>query len=192
KKREYVGLIHESSQSANSLLDNLLNWSRTQTDRIKFTPARIELFSNVLEIQRMLNSSMEKKNIHFENRIAENTFAWADPNMIQTIVRNLISNAIKFTPADGTIELSSESLDDRIMISVRDTGIGISEEKQKKLFDFGDFNSSSGTEGEHGTGLGLLICYEFVKKHGGNLIVKSKTGLGTTFTFDVSASEPGI
>lgn len=185
RKREYLGLINESSQYAHNLLENLLNWSRTQTDRIKYDPSTIELCSLVQEIYLMVHSSVEKKNIRFENSIPENTFSFADSNMIQTVMRNLLSNAIKFTPENGSITVSAESSEERVTVSVQDTGIGIPEEQQKRLFDFGEFYTSAGTGGEQGTGLGLLICYEFIKRHGGNLNVRSETGKGSTFYFDI-------
>ncbi len=189
KKREYLKLIHESTEFANSLLDNLLDWSRTQTDHIKYNPSNVELHSSVIEIRQMFHSSIIKKNIHFENLIPKNTYAWVDPNMFKTVLRNLIGNAIKFTPDNGTIELSIEASDDKIIVSLRDTGIGMSEEQQEKLLDFGNFYTTNGTGGEQGTGLGLMICHEFIKKHGGTLKLKSQPGKGTTFSFDIPARE---
>ncbi len=185
KKREYLGLIHDSSQFAHNLLENLLNWSRTQTDRIKFNPSRMELHSSVQEIQQFLSTSLEKKKIHLENLVPEGTFALADQNMIQTVLRNLLGNAIKFTPRNGSITVSAETSDDKVLVSVKDTGIGIPGEQQKKLFRFGEFHTSVGTDGEQGTGLGLLICFEFIKKHGGTLQFTSRSGKGTTFSFDI-------
>jgi PAS domain S-box-containing protein len=188
RKREYLGLINESSQYAHNLLENLLNWSRTQTDQIKYNPARIKLNSLVLDIFRILHSSMEKKNLRFENRIPENIQAFADPNMIQTVLRNLLSNAIKFTPENGSITVIAEAGGDRIVVCVQDTGMGIPEDQQKKLFSFGEFHTTKGTEGEQGTGLGLLICHEFVKKHGGTLRLESSPGAGTAFYFDIPSN----
>lgn len=188
RKREYLGLINESSQYAHNLLENLLNWSRTQTERIKYDPTRIELYSSIEEIYRILHGSIEKKKIQFENRIPENTFAFADPNMLQTVMRNLLSNAIKFTPDNGSITVSAETSDDKVTVSVQDTGIGIPHEEQKKLFSFGEFYTTSGTEGEPGTGLGLLICHDFIKKHGGKLNIKSESGKGSIFYFDIPAN----
>jgi two-component system sensor histidine kinase/response regulator len=188
RKREYLGLINESTQYAHNLLENLLNWSRAQTNSIRYNPAKTELHSPVLEIYRILHSSMEKKNLNFESRVPENTMAFADPNMIQTILRNLLSNAIKFTPENGSIWVSAKARGDRIVVSVQDTGMGIPEDQQKKLFSFGEFHTTKGTDGEQGTGLGLLICHEFVKKHGGALRLESSPGAGTTFYFDIPSN----
>ncbi len=190
KKREYLGIILESSRYAHNLLENLLNWSRAQMDSIKYIPEKMNLYESLEEIHRVLRSSIEKKNIHFENRIPEDAYAWADSNMIQAILRNLLSNAIKFTPENGKIEVSTRQTDDKIVLSVKDTGVGISPDQQKKLFEFGEFHTSAGTDGEQGTGLGLVICHEFIKKHGGSLQVKSETGKGTTFYFDIPVSNP--
>ncbi len=187
KKLEYLGLIHESSEFANNLLENLLNWSRAQMDSIRYNPAIMDLHSCIMEIHRMLHSSMERKTIEFRNLIPENSFAFADQNMIQTIVRNLLNNAVKFTPENGTIEVHLETRGEKQLISIRDSGIGIPEEQQKKLFSFGEFHTTPGTAGEQGTGLGLIICHEFIKKHGGSLRLDSEPGKGTTFTFDIPA-----
>ncbi len=189
KKKKYLELINESSQFANTLLENLLNWSRAQTDSIKYNPSKIDLYASVIEVHRMLHPSMERKKVQFENRIPENSFVYADQNMIQTVIRNLIGNAIKFTPENGTIEISSETENKKLMVSIKDSGIGISREQQEKLFNFGEFNTTSGTEGEQGTGLGLQICQEFIKKHGGTLRLNSLVGKGSTFTFDIPVWE---
>ena len=105
--------------------------------------------------------------------------------MVNTILRNLISNAIKFTPEGGEVRLALTEKNDRIIIKVTDTGIGMSAEDQKKLFKLDEFHSTTGTGGETGTGLGLIVCREFIKKHGGELIVESKTNKGSTFSFDL-------
>jgi PAS domain S-box-containing protein len=185
RKREYLELINESSQHAHNLLENLLNWSCTQTGRISYNPESVELNSSVEDILRILQGSLQKKGIKFENLIPENTPAHADPNMIQTVLRNLLSNAVKYTPEGGKITVGAEVRNGRTIVSVKDSGTGIPEEDQKKLFSFGEFHTTRGTEGEQGTGLGLLICYEFIKKHGGSLRLESKPGAGSTFYFDI-------
>ncbi len=190
KKKEFLGLINESSQLAHDLLENLLSWSRAQTDRIRFKPSKMELQSAVLEIQQFANSSLEKKKILFTNDIPAGTFAYADPDMILTVLRNLVSNAIKFSPESGNIKVSAEPGEEKIIIRVIDNGVGIPEEQQKKLFSFGEFQTTTGTDGEHGTGLGLLICHEFIKRNDGTLAVESETGVGSTFYFDLPAYKP--
>jgi signal transduction histidine kinase len=190
KKVEFLGLINESSQYANNLLDNLLHWSRTQTDRIKYSPIKFDLHSLVNEIQHMLHGNAEKKQLALLNLVPEATYVYADKNMIHTVLRNLVSNSIKFTPEEGTISIEAVPEEGHIHVSVKDNGVGIPLDKQGKLFSFGEFHSTSGTAGEPGTGLGLIICFEFIKKHGGKLSFSSESGRGTTFTFNLPCQEP--
>ena len=192
KKQEFLGLINESSQYANNLLDNLLHWSRTQTDSIKYNPIKFDLHSLVNEIQRMLHGNVEKKQLALLNLVPEASYVYADRNMIHTVLRNLISNSIKFTPEEGTISVEAAPEKESIHIIVKDNGVGIPLDKQGKLFSFGEFHSTSGTAGEPGTGLGLIICFEFIKKHGSELSFSSESGKGTSFTFYLDSHEPSI
>ena len=192
KKLEFLGLINESSQYANNLLDNLLHWSRTQTDRIKYSPIKFDLHSLVNEIQHMMHGNAEKKQLALLNLVPEATYVYADKNMIHTVLRNLVSNSIKFTPEEGTISFEAVPEGDHIHVSVRDNGVGIPLNKQGKLFSFGEFHSTSGTAGELGTGLGLIICFEFIKKHTSELSFSSESGTGTTFTFNLPGQEPSV
>ena len=139
----------------------------------------------VKEIELILNGALAKKKLIFENRIPEGSRVYADKNMVQTVLRNLISNAIKFTPEGGTVTVYATPLNGKLSISVRDTGTGIPISRQKALFNFDEFHSTAGTAGESGTGLGLIICNDFIKKHGGELTFHSKEGEGTTFTFSL-------
>ncbi len=192
KKKEFLGLINESSQYANNLLDNLLHWSRTQTDSIKYSPIKFDLHSLVNEIQHMLHGNAEKKQLAVLNLVPEASYVYADKNMIHTVFRNLVSNSIKFTPAEGTISVEAVPEEEFIHIIVKDNGVGIPLDKHGKLFSFGEFHSTSGTAGEPGTGLGLIICFEFIKKHGRELSFSSESGKGTSFTFDLASQEPSI
>lgn len=192
KKLEFLGLINESSQYANNLLDNLLLWSRTQTERIKYTPIKFDLHSLVNEIQQMMHGNAEKKQLALLNLVPEASYVYADRNMIHTVFRNLVSNSIKFTPAEGTISIEAVPKEELIQVIVKDNGVGIPLDKQGKLFSFGEFHSTSGTAGEPGTGLGLIICFEFVKKHGSKLSFDSESGKGTSFTFNLSREEPSL
>jgi signal transduction histidine kinase len=117
--------------------------------------------------------------------IHKNIIFAADENMIRTVIRNLISNAIKFTPKNGTVKVAARALDDQISISVSDTGIGMTEEAIEKLFKIETSFTSRGTENEKGTGLGLLLCKEFVEKHGGTIRVESEPGKGSRFQFSI-------
>jgi signal transduction histidine kinase len=190
KKLEFLNLIKVSSQYANNLLDNLLHWSRTQTERIKYSPIKFDLHSLVNEIQHMLHGNAEKKQLALLNLVPEASYVYADKNMIHTVLRNLISNSIKFTPEEGTISVESTPVEGQLNVSVKDNGVGIPLDKQGKLFEFGEFHSTSGTAGEPGTGLGLIICFEFIKKHRGELSLSSESGKGTTFTFNLPIEEP--
>jgi len=185
KKQEYLGMIHDSAEFARSLLDNLLNWSRSQSGTIHYDPGPVDLLQTVVEMQQALMANMENKNLEFINEIPEGSVAYADLNMIQTILRNLISNAIKFTPDGGSVKVSAVKSGIGLAVSVSDTGVGIPEEAQARIFSFGEFHSTAGTDGEQGTGLGLVICREFIRKHGGELSLKSAKGKGTTFTFTI-------
>jgi signal transduction histidine kinase len=140
----------------------------------------------------MLHGNAEKKQLALLNLVPEASYVYADKNMIHTVLRNLVSNSIKFTPEEGTISVEAVPEEDFIHLSVKDNGVGIPLDKQGKIFSFGEFHSTSGTAGEPGTGLGLIICFEFIKKHGGELSFSSESGKGTTFTFNMPIQEPSI
>ena len=188
-KLEYIGLIHESSQYAFDLLENLLHWSRSQTGSITFSPSKIDISGIIEDNRHMLNASLKKKGLSFSNKIPEGIIVHADKNMVNTVVRNLVNNAIKFTREGGSIRISHEMVDRYIAIHVTDTGVGMEEEVMDKLFNLENFYTSAGTAGETGTGLGLIVCKEFVKKHSGEISVKSRPGEGSTITFTLPADQ---
>jgi PAS domain S-box-containing protein len=190
KKQEFIGLIFESSQYAYNLLENLLQWSRTQTDSIKYNPSNQSLSQIINDTMHVLNASIQKKDLIFNSEIQMGIFVYVDKNMIETVIRNLVNNAIKFTPAGGKITISVKDKDNFLAISVSDTGVGIKPEDLSRLFQFEDFHTTAGTAGELGTGLGLIICHEFIKKHGGEILVTSESGKGSIFTFTLPKSEP--
>ena len=189
KKQEYIQLMHESSQYAYHLLENLLHWSRSQTERIQFSPVNVDLFEIIDEINHMLLASFKKKDITFSNEIPEGTLVFGDKNMISTIVSNLVNNATKFTPDGGSIKVFHEATDQDITIHISDTGIGMEQKVIDKLFNLDQFYSTTGTDGESGTGLGLIVIHEFVKKHNGTISVKSKPGKGSTFSITLPGSK---
>ena len=188
KQKQFIGIIHNSIQNTYQLLDDLLLWSRSQKGSINFKPEKINLYllsSGTIEV---LEQSAENKSITLKNEIPEDVFVKADNNMLSIIIRNLISNAIKFTPKEGEITIKSHLITDKsnqkfTEITVKDNGVGISKEIQPKLFDIGENTSSEGTENERGTGLGLILCKEFVEKHGGKIRVESEVGNGSEFIF---------
>lgn len=176
-------IINNSARQGYRLLENLLEWSRMQTGSIAWKPKQVDLWDLVNEVVNLLTGSAEQKQISLEAKIDENLTAFIDANMINTVVRNLISNAIKFTPKGGKIIVESKLLNDFIEISVTDNGVGIDSDKIDKLFKIGESVVGIGTEHETGTGLGLILCKEFVEQHKGKIYLKSELGKGSVFTF---------
>lgn len=181
--REYIAIIFETSRTSYSLLENLLDWSRSQTGRIKMEPKEIDISSLVALNIRLLESPARKKSILLQSNIEEKTFAFADKNMIETIVRNLISNAIKFTGEGGNITVEAERNGNVLQVCIVDTGIGIRSESIDKLFRIDQNISTKGTANESGTGLGLILCKEFIERNGGEIWVESEEGKGSQFYF---------
>lgn len=187
---ELLSMIKTSSESAYNLLENLLQWARTQTDRIKYNPTLINIHDIIQQNVILSTATAEKKKITILTELLCGGTAWADFNMINLVIRNLLSNALKFTPDNGTITVKCLDSQNKICtISISDTGIGISEDNIKKLFKIDEYFSTSGTAGESGTGLGLIICREFIEKNQGVLSVESKLDQGTTFSFTLPLKE---
>ncbi|WP_372644725.1 ATP-binding protein [Ancylomarina sp.] len=182
---EYAHIIHNASQRAMNLLTNLLVWSRSQMGKIKYTPENCDLEVLFNEIAELLNDSAQQKSITISSEIENNSVVFVDKNMICTILRNLISNGIKFTKSGGTITICAHPKVDEWLITVSDNGVGISNEAIDKLFLMEYSYSTLGTQKEVGTGLGLLLCKEFVSMHGGRIWVESEVGKGSTFYFSI-------
>jgi len=180
---KFLHLIHTSSTSGNNLLENLLQWSRSQTGRITFDPIVITLAAIAEEVFDLLEGDAQRKNITLHQLIHPSTRVTADENMLKTIFRNLISNAIKFTPDNGTVMLKTKSTGSTVEITVADTGIGIAPENQALLFRIDATFTTKGTANEPSTGLGLIICKEFVEKNNGEIWLESKIGVGSEFKF---------
>ncbi len=190
QKKRFISIIYESLQNTLKLLDNLLQWSLSQRGVIVFNPEKINLYLKAKETCDLLKQSAEKKSIKLINQLALNIHVEADGDMLATIIRNLLSNAIKYTRKSGEITIKTFLVPDEnniqyMGISVSDTGVGIPKEIQSKLFDVGETISTKGTENEKGTGLGLILCKEFVEKHGGKIWVESEVGKGSTFCFTI-------
>jgi PAS domain S-box-containing protein len=190
RKKEFLKLIKDSSTSAYNLLENLLNWSRTQTNNIQYSPTNINISQVLLENIQIHSVIAQNKEIEIIYNIPEQVMSYADSNMINTVVRNLLTNALKFTPAGGKITINAVSVGDHIEVSIIDTGIGMDKNSLEKLFRIDEFHNSIGTSGETGTGLGLIICNEFITKHGGKIHVESETGKGSTFRFSLPSQQP--
>jgi len=181
----FIKMIHESSSQAFNLLDNLLHWSRAKSGRMNLQPAAVDLHDIVTKNISLLEVAAREKNIHVTNLVKPKTVALCDENMISTVIRNLISNAIKFTRPTGKISITSHEKTNSHEISVTDTGVGITQEDFTKLFRIDAHFSTTGTANEEGTGLGLILCREFVNLNNGSIRVVSKPGKGSTFTVEL-------
>ncbi len=183
--RIYAEMIGNAVENLSGLLESLLQWSGIQIGRIKYDPQKIdinELFNENIEI---LSMNADKKNISLIEHYSDNFEVYADRNMICTIIRNLLSNAIKFTQPGGKVELKAKKNDGFIEISISDSGVGLSKEAIDKLFRIDTIYSTVGTGKEKGSGLGLILCKEFIEKNNGKIWVESEIGKGTSFTFSL-------
>ncbi|NJN28267.1 MAG: sensor histidine kinase [Cyclobacteriaceae bacterium] len=176
--------LTDKINSTSIFLDNLLNWAKSQMQGISARPTMINLREMAEENVQMLRSMADKKKINLQNNIREDCTAFVDPNMINLIFKNLISNAIKFSLRGGTIDLSAKIENDMNVITVTDDGIGMSPENLKMLFQVQTF-TTRGTANERGTGLGLYITKNFIESNDGQIWVESQEGAGTTFTFTI-------
>ena len=182
--QQKVDRIRTAAERLFALLENLLTWSRIQRGALEHNPEMILLGEIAADIVDLFTPNAEQKNITFRNCVAADLTAYADHSMVNTVIRNLMSNALKFTPKDGTITLSVQNAHERVLeIAVSDTGVGMSPEVMAKLLRIDTTHTSVGTAGEIGTGLGLILCKELVEKNGGRIWVESVVGVGTTFKF---------
>jgi signal transduction histidine kinase/tetratricopeptide (TPR) repeat protein len=182
----FVEEIRDSSETTYKLLENLLHWARAQQDKIPFKPEEVELYILVYETVMLLNPQAKTKNIEIVESVHKDILIHADPEMIKTVIRNLVSNAIKYTRKDGTITVAANQKKSEVIVSVADNGTGMSDKIRQSLFNIGEVKSKEGTEGETGTGFGLMISKEFVEKHGGSIWVESEEGKGSTFYFSLN------
>lgn len=180
-----VDLLLKTTNELFNLLDNLLGWARSQSGNISINKEIIDLADLVNSIYLLNKGNISFKNIEFFNKVAKGTTICADLYTITSVFRNLLSNAIKFTPNFGSITISSVKLDYVIRIEIKDTGIGIPLENIPKLFDSAQHLTTYGTNSESGSGLGLNLCYDFVKRNEGEISVESETGKGTSFFVEI-------
>lgn len=185
---EFGQHLHESSQKLLTLIDNLLQWSRSQTGKIKLEPKKVNLRELIEEVVTLQHIQAEAKKISIYVDIDENQTLIVDYPTLATVIRNLLSNGIKFTPESGSISIATTMSNKTTTISITDTGVGMEPEEVEKLFRIEDSFSKQGTNQESGTGLGLIICKEFVEMNGGKISVSSKQGMGTTFTITLPNS----
>jgi len=182
---KYAKIIRDSSHQAMNLLTDLLAWSRTQTGKIKFKPEPFDLGTTINEVVELLNVSAQQKSIATSIKLPNAITAVADKSMVRTVLRNLITNAIKFTNPGGEIIITAAQKDKELIVAVTDNGVGIKKEDVDKLFRMDISHATLGTNKEKGTGLGLLLCKEFVEMNGGSIWVESEFGKGCSFKFTI-------
>lgn len=195
--KHYIFNIRNASYNTYYLLENLLEWSRIQSGRIQVNPVSLNLSDEINNTIEVLNSNAIRKGISIVNRVESKLVVFADQNMIKSVIQNLISNAVKFSHSRSQVIISSEikpltylhkshecSCERQcVSISIQDFGVGIPQEALQQLFSLTHHHTTSGTDNEPGTGLGLILCKEMIERHGGELTVESKPGKGSIFTF---------
>jgi signal transduction histidine kinase len=189
---EYARIVKNSAQRALSLLMNLLEWSRSQTGLVKFSPEYVEIGILIDEVANLFVEMAQQKSIELSIELPSKVIAFGDKDMLGCILRNLISNALKFTNPGGHIVISAERKPDEILFSVSDNGVGMKKEALGKIFRIDSSSSTKGTNDEKGTGLGLILCKEFVEKHRGKIWAESELGKGSEFKFSIPVKDIGI
>lgn len=184
---ELAGKVNERGQGVFNLLRNLLDWSRLQIDGANFVPVALSLDSVTRESIDILAPVADEKNIRIVSGVTDEK-AYADPNMVDTVLRNLITNAIKFSHADSEIKISASKNAGMTQVTVSDTGVGIAKDRVDRIFDLERLSSTAGTKGEEGTGLGLSLCKEMVELNGGEFWFESEEGKGSQFHFTLPAT----
>lgn len=177
--------IESASTHAYKLLENLLIWSQNQTGKNKFNPEKLNLKAQIIESLKMVESAAISKKINISVSVRKDIHVFADKNMFDSILRNLISNAIKFSFKGGKIRVSATKFETEIQISVSDKGIGISPERQSAIFEIDKYTNTSGTENELGTGLGLILCKDFIAQHKGKIWIESTPHVGSSVSFSL-------
>jgi len=176
-----IDLLQKTTDEVFSLLENLLGWAKSQSGNLAITKEPIDLMDLGYKVYLLNKGNLKFKNIDFKLEIQPGTIVSADLNTITAVFRNLLSNAVKFTPNGGTISLLAKEVDDKILIEIKDSGVGIPPENLPKLFDSTKHFTTFGTNRESGSGLGLTLCYDFVKKNDGEIWAESTVGKGTSF-----------
>jgi signal transduction histidine kinase len=192
QKEEFIQRMLRSSKKGYNLLKNLLDWARSQTSQIAFKPETLNLTEIVTDNFELLSSNAKAKSITLSSTLSNSVFVFADKNMLDTVIRNLLSNAIKFTPINGQVEIALEDnkTETEIEFSISDTGVGISPQDIEKLFRIDISHTTIGTGAEKGTGLGLILCQEFIAQNGGTIRVESEIGKGSRFYICLPSQEP--
>jgi len=181
--KEYITHINNVSANIFDLLNNLLDWSKIQTDKFYFSPEVIDMEQTISKVCNLLKEIAKSKNIELLIECDDRCLAYADQNMISTVLRNIISNAIKFSNENSKIEITAKNDIDKVKVSIKDFGIGMLHEDIQKLFRVDINHTTLGTKQERGTGLGLILSKEMIEKNSGHIFVESSLGNGSTFSF---------
>lgn len=182
---KYITYIDGASKNTYNLLEDTLEWIRSETGKLNIEKDSYNINNLILDVLKNYHPIAKAKNINIRFDNEHDVIVFCDANMIKSVFRNLLSNAIKFTNKNGEINITITVDTNKTKISITDNGIGISEDSQVKLFDIKEFYSTNGTAHEKGTGMGLVLCKEFIDKHNGTLSLISKVGVGSTFAFTI-------
>lgn len=185
KLKVFIEQIYKYSNNTFNLLENLLQWSMLQTGRMPLRPKLVNINELIIENIELLRGNALQKGISIESKTIDDGFVFVDVSMITTVIRNLLSNAIKFTGQSGTITIEIAKDESMLKVSVEDNGVGIAEADMNRLFKIDSNPTSIGTSMEKGTGLGLILCKDFVERNGGTIWVNSQLGRGTKFFFTI-------
>jgi signal transduction histidine kinase len=178
-----IGYIHTVSQKTYNLLEDLLLWTKSQSGKLEFNPKKIDFVKTCTEIFETARANAHAKNILVNYLFEEEIQIQADENMIKTVLRNLLSNAIKFTNPGGEIDIRTQLTPSTLTVIISDNGVGMTSETADNLFQLSHIITTAGTANEKGTGIGLLLCKEFIEKHGGRIWAESVPGKGSEFKF---------
>jgi signal transduction histidine kinase len=183
EKQESLYLMDKSIKNVYALIEDLLEWARLQSGKMEFEPTNVDLKDVILKAISIAQITANNKNIVIKNEINSNSNVFVDKNMITTVIRNLLANAIKFSKECSEIIITSKNVDDKALLSITDSGIGMNENTINKLFKIDEHYTSIGTNGEKGTGLGLILCKELIEINRGSIWAESEFGKGSTFSF---------
>ncbi|NER17205.1 sensor histidine kinase [Spongiivirga citrea] len=181
--------LKDHTKNTLNLLDNLLTWARVQTSSMNFNPEPFNIIKLIKETCVLFDPAIQEKELQLQFEDTAEVLVMADQNMIATVLRNILSNAIKFTPQKGLITISIQKLNNKVTVSIHDNGIGVEQEHLAAIFNIATSKTRLGTNAEKGTGLGLVLCKEFVEKNNGTIWVESKENIGSTFSFSLPITE---
>ncbi|MDP4175596.1 MAG: two-component regulator propeller domain-containing protein, partial [Bacteroidota bacterium] len=187
--KEYTLNVHHYAENIYKLLEDLLEWSRIQIGNLKYEPKDFSLYAAILHTIATIEGNAERKNIKIINNVSDTIVGYADENMIKSVLNNLVSNAVKFTHYDGTVQIDASRVNGSINVTVKDNGTGMSEDEVIQLFKVGKQFHKIGTANEKGTGLGLILCKELIEKNGGSISIASIPGKGSSFSFTIPSKK---